>query len=344
MTNKIICSSSPRNNVGCTFLDWSILYLHGRDMFFNYKKHRLIQLVHNPITPLNAHGHEKNHPAGLDQTKQYVEAFLQFPHDLLSLYPIPMHHETAMQALGISVDQLQNPEINRIAANFINDDFVKLTDYLLDQGTKLIYVDHNLPVYNIGIRSLDKLFLEARPALSVDEIQNKFQTVFFSSSVETWTNQGLVDIWDVRERLALDTRPLQLPSKPNVDFSKPHCFIDSLEWLTTGSSTIRKVMDFCKLKINKNRWDKWIDVYNSWQAIHHKNLNFSYQLPHIIDAIINNKFFVINLTFDQEVVIQHCLIYQHNLNLKTWQLEKFPNNTQELHKLLEDNMHPLRDV
>ena len=42
----------------------------------------------------------------------------------------------------------------------------------------------------------------------------------------------------------------------------------------------------------------------------------------------------------QEAFIQRELIYKHNLNLKTFQLEKFIN-TQQLHNLLEPNIHPL---
>ena len=48
----------------------------------------------------------------------------------------------------------------------------------------------------------------------------------------------------------------------------------------------------------------------------------------------------LKLDIIQEAFIQHELIYKHNLNLKTWQLEKF-TNTQQLHNLLETNTHPL---
>ena len=38
------------------------------------------------------------------------------------------------------------------------------------------------------------------------------------------------------------------------------------------------------------------------------------------------------------------LIYKYGLNLKTWQLEKFPNNTKQLHELLEENIHPIEKI
>ena len=45
------------------------------------------------------------------------------------------------------------------------------------------------------------------------------------------------------------------------------------------------------------------------------------------------------MNFYKEVMIQQALIRRHSLNLKTWQLETFPANTQELYKLLEPSLH-----
>jgi len=47
------------------------------------------------------------------------------------------------------------------------------------------------------------------------------------------------------------------------------------------------------------------------------------------------------LNLNQEASIQHVLIYKYDLNLKTWGLEKFPNNTKKLHELLEPNIHKI---
>ena len=42
----------------------------------------------------------------------------------------------------------------------------------------------------------------------------------------------------------------------------------------------------------------------------------------------------------EQAFTQHKLICKHNLNLKTQQLETF-TNTQQLHNLLEPNIHTL---
>ena len=59
-----------------------------------------------------------------------------------------------------------------------------------------------------------------------------------------------------------------------------------------------------------------------------------------IFAIVDNFYYDIGeykLNIAQEAAIQHVMLYKYNLNFKIWQLEKFPNNTQDLHKLLEPN-------
>ena len=100
-------------------------------------------------------------------------------------------------------------------------------------------------------------------------------------------------------------------------------------------------MNWVELPIDNDRYNQWVPIYEDWQQIQMNSLRFQYNYKHIVDCVVNNWSYNIDLTFDQEVVIQHLLIYQHNLNLKTWQLKKFPGNTKDLHLLLEPNIHPL---
>jgi hypothetical protein len=51
-----------------------------------------------------------------------------------------------------------------------------------------------------------------------------------------------------------------------------------------------------------------------------------------------------NFEFYQEAIIQHIMIYKYGMNFKLWQLEKFPDNTQDLHKLLEPNIHKVDNL
>ena len=104
-------------------------------------------------------------------------------------------------------------------------------------------------------------------------------------------------------------------------------------------------MKYLDLDIVPERLSAWIPVYRRWQSIQSRSLKFAINLPYIIDAIVNNWYYELDdLSFEQEVIIQHFLIYKHNLNLKTWKLSKFPDNTQQLHDLLEANIHVVENI
>jgi hypothetical protein len=106
---------------------------------------------------------------------------------------------------------------------------------------------------------------------------------------------------------------------------------------------MQDLFDYLEIKIDNERIVYWNTVYLSWRKIHYNRLNFLWCFDKIINYILNDYYMDLTrlkLDIIQEAYIQHELIYKHNLNLKTWQLEKF-TNTQQLHSLLELNTHPL---
>ena len=107
--------------------------------------------------------------------------------------------------------------------------------------------------------------------------------------------------------------------------------------------TVIKLFKYLELGIDLSRWDHWLEVYTKWKKIHYQRIRFVMYFDTIIQYILQGKSMDLesfDLDIVQESAIQHILIYNHNLNLKTWQLTKFLN-TQQLHALLETNTHPL---
>jgi hypothetical protein len=176
------------------------------------------------------------------------------------------------------------------------------------------------------------------------ETKQEFQEIFFSSSAADWTAQNLNNIWDQRERMALDTRPFDLPLFNQIDLTQPHLWIGCQQLWQQPEKTLTKILEYCELNIDQTRLRLWRPIAHQWQQMQLQLLEFGLVYQHIVDATVNNWNYAIDLSFEQEVIIQHCLIYQHNLNLKTWQLHKFPNNTQALHQLLEPNTHPVNCI
>lgn len=335
---KLVCVTCAQS-VGCTFLDWSIHFLAGQTEFYNITK-GWIPLSIDPITKINAHGHQKNYKSGFVETQQMIHQ-LSKQTGLVSFYPGQLSFDNAAAALGISMDNLTVSNQQKIA-QYREQDYNQLLNFANNQQAKIVFVSLNddLPMYLVNVRTLERMPFENRMAESVADIQQSVDTVFFKDSTDTWTDQHLTNIWDVRERRALNTRPFDRPS-PMVNFSFPHYWLDSQNLWYNGLEEIVKIMSWLDLEIDQSRFNKWTTVYRKWQKVQIAALQFQYNYKHIVDCIVNNWSYEINLTFEQEVIIQHLLIYQHNLNLKTWQLGKFPNNTKDLHQLLEPNIHLL---
>lgn len=341
--SKLICSIS-QYSVGCTFLDWSINYLANKDRYYHYQS-GWGNLAVNPLTTINAHGHNKNHPRGFESLIECVSALQQHSLNFATLYPQQLSMIEAAEKLNVSTVNISSNTWNDIK-KYIKDDFDQQLSWLKHQGAKIIVLSLNKKIKtykNLMRTSVEDagllLHIKHHPS-TVEEIQHSKDIVFFHDSVNSWKLQNLNEIWDTRERLALNSALLDSLDE-NIDLSVPHYWVDSQEFWFDGDSKILDIMHWLDVDINNNRLKKWVPVFQQWSKKQIKNLRFEFNYQHIVDSIVNNWDYPIDLTFDQEVVIQHCLIYQHNLNLKTWQLKKFPNNTKELHKLLEPNIHKI---
>jgi len=345
--NKKICVTSVYS-LGCTFIDWSIHFLSGQTQFYRADLDQYLDLSHDPLTSTNAHGHRKNHPCGSAELTQFLEQFNQHADQgIFSAYPHIIPGDQAAQVLSIPLNQVHKEHNHTAVLDYVLEDFNKFFKICNDTNTKLIFVamDKRTILHHQSVRSLDRLSWKRKKPSSDEEVRNEMQEIFFSESIEKWNQMNLNNIWDRRERIALDTRPLHNRYVDSTfDFQYPHLWINCQELWLTPVGTIKKILKYLEIEIDKDRLRAWLPISQKWQQLHTNLLEFCYIQPHIVDAIVNDWDYEIDLTFEQEAIIQHFLIYQHNLNLKTWQLEKFPNNTRELHKLLEPNTHQVEDI
>lgn len=346
--NNIVCVTSPVS-VGCTFLDWSIHFLSGNNKFYSTKNLEWLPLSQDPILKINAHGHNRNHPSGYDQAWQCVNQLATVSKtDLMSFYPCLLHADVAGKALDI----FDNPdaEKQKQIQQYQQNDYAKMINSFIESNIKVVYVSlsKNNILYKIQNRQIDRQYFSNKPANSLLDVSDHFDQLFFKDSIEQWKQSGLTNIWDHRERLALCSRPFDTsPLMENLEIirSEQYCQIDAQSLWYNGKNTLKKIMYFLNINIDENAWAPWSEVYYKWQQMQLNILEFSINFKHLMHAIVNNWYYEIgNLTFEQEVVIQHCLIYQYGLNLKTWQLEKFPPNAQDLHKLLEPNIHQIESI
>jgi hypothetical protein len=364
MLHTKICVTS-QEAVGCTFIDWSIHFLSGQTTFFNADDNQWIELTSDPLTQHNAHNHKKNHPRGRIETGKVLDKFDKHATGVFTVYPqlldirlqlfyiharktaTPISNQIP-ETLNFTLDKNNhNLDENKKILEYQEQDYVELFNMCAQRNTKIIYVDSNPEIdlyYTTRRFRGNLLFGNNKSGAQSTELTTttEFEEYFFGQSIAAYSE--LTDIWDVRERRALNLRPLQRKHAA-LDFGLPHLWIDARSFWTLGESYMRKILTYVDLPVDPDRLNQWLPIYTKWQNIQLTHLDFCYTLPHMIDSIVNNWDYNLgNLTFEQEIVIQHFLIYKHNLNLKTWQLSKFPDNAKDLHALLEPNIHQVESI
>lgn len=305
------------SGTGCTFVDWSINWLTGQTHHYSYDAQQWLPITSNPLGEFNAHGHPKNHPEGFEQVRSMVNSFNQ----------AFSKHNTLATMYVSSSPELNDPQLIQQESNAIWTELAK--------QTRLVYVscDSMFKVRNLITRSVN---VDADEQVRIKKSQQAYLKFYPHSNFDQ------LPIEEQREIMALDIRPFQrIKLLDTLDLTVPHSTVNCIDLFENGELVMQEIIAELGLSINPDRFNAWIPVYRQWQEIHKPGIHWSLSLPHIVESIVNNWYYPIDLSFEQEAVVLHCLIYQHNLNLKCFGLTKFPNNTQLLHNLLEVNQHSL---
>lgn len=344
-------SVDSNGSIGCTFLEWSIHWLNGQQSYYFWGENKPIELVSDPFTGINAHKHSKNHPTGAEETKKCVEIITnQTNNKLVSCYSCDMRYDYCSE-----YTKTPNTDENRyILDSFINEDRQHRIDFLRSSGFKLIHiflphrlsVYSDLPVRSLGVKTLTGVKIYSSPEYYIEDHLN----TYFSESKNKYTSFKL---WDFRELIALtlaskvqetDRFRKSNQYKKTLLNSFPNKIIIAEDFWCETEERIIEIMNFLELGVNQKRLIEWRTICHHWQKIQLQRLSFINNLDLIADAIVNNYAYDLcrfNLTIIHEAIIQSRLLRDYNLTIKNFELEKFPNNTQDIHKLLEENFHTI---
>lgn len=311
--------------VGGTFLTWTVHYLSSHKEYFFLEKNCWADVPSNPLNKINAHKFIPNQP-----NRQYQcspEQFQQFVKNLEDTPTNTFH--------TLYFHPFLNKHTTETALEYINS-----------RSNKTIVVDssdHTL--YHCGYRRRGgTLIAPGKSIVDHKSMQDYYINHYFAESKIVWDNLQLTDVWDLREFLALNSNPFLVEHiKDSVIMHSDSFIIKGADLWTSFEFTVNNLFDYIEHSIDADRYKNWQQVYVEWKKCHHQSFMFSIYFNTIIDSILNNyslDLLRFDLDIEQEAAIQHALIYKHNLNLKTWQLEKFVN-TKQLHNLLEPNIHPL---
>jgi hypothetical protein len=311
--------------VGGTFLTWSLHFLAGHNNYFSVQSNSNIPLTTTPLTKLNAHNFKPNQPTTIDKLNQCLES--------LSNNKTENFHTLYFHNLDDCTRSTTSPTASAI--DTVKNISSKIIYLSLDKKNSFYQWTYEGRVLNLNKKTGKKY-------QNFHEQHDGWVDEYFFKDKQQWKELGLTNRWDTREFLALNINPRDFMKMTDVgDFDFEHFYIDSFDLYHNFKHLIDDIFAYIDVKLDSNRKSAWFEIYQEWQQLHKIRVQFVYYFDTIIDYILKGNYFDLkrlNLDIVQEAIIQHEIIYKHNLNFKTWQLEQF-DNTQQLHSLLETNIH-----
>lgn len=309
--------------VGGTFVTWTLYYLSGQTQYWSHRHGSYQPVPDDPLNGLNAHGFQPCQP----NTRQDLLDMLQ---DLAVRDTDPAH----VIYFHNFNEHLESPGSTALAVRDLQAHLASTV--IISGGIDSGRFNTTLQGRVLG----SKMLVRGQRNQSQQEQHQDWVSSFFGQDLCHWQEQGLTEIWDYREFLALNLRPHQWPSVGDLgDRSHPTWFMPCRELWTAFDP--EPLLAWLSLPTDTQRLASWHAVYHRWQQQIRPRARFAILFDDIIRAICQGHCMdLCHLDLDvvQEAQIQNALIYDHGLNLKTWQLKRF-ESTQQLHSLLEQNLH-----
>lgn len=329
----------PYHNIGGHFIDWSLYYLTGQSKI--WVKGAVVDLP-NAVDPsgANFHHHESNVVDGFADCQQVIQDIEKSSAASVNVYLTALKLYKILDRLfGVTVETATLEQIEQ-AQEYSKNDTEQMLAWLQTNGYRVAVFDYKDQDYLSVFYNNRAVLDHYNNLLDNDkELWDIYTDTFFDRSRQNFDQA----VWDERERLALIVRPEKgIDVIPMIDFKSPHLYYNSDDVWNDLLNVLQDMAVFFNLDFCNDRVENWKAVYNNWRVKH--DPYFARHFDRIIQAIVNGEYLSLTrfrLNFYKEVLIQRELIVKHNLNLKTWQLDKFPSNTLELHKLLEPNIHTL---
>lgn len=325
------------HNAGGHFLDWSIRYVCGQ---INHDTDG----VHQLLKHRNWHHHDRIVTRGFDKLKLAVQRFNQeSTQEFENICVRPLAFADTVQGLhGVDLFESSHEQRNEAIAQ-VQQDLGQLLRWAQHQHLVPVIVDYHEPdLYSISYNNRQPADLKEQ---HLQDQQQRFDQILDFFYCDTRAEFKEDTVWDRREMLALIWQPDQRwppELKGHYDQNLAHLYYNTDDLWNNFPAVLQEICVVRELDLLPDRFHTWQEIYQQWREVH--DPYFGRHLDRIIDAIVHNKYVSLhrfNLNFWHEVLIQNQLIRKHNRNLRTWQLEKFPNNTQDLHQLLEPNSHLL---
>jgi hypothetical protein len=197
--------------------------------------------------------------------------------------------------------------------------------------------------------SVDRaILLYAGPQSLLLNLNNKFEKIWsngwlgynennFLPNLKGWGKSNLdgMEVWEIREFLSYYIIPQHL-SETEIDKlaacqSASLLKIEIQELFDNFETVIKQLLQYCNLSLVRDDFDS---IYKEWAALQ-KHAAKDKVVDNIIKSVIGNiSCEWEELTIVDEAIIQMRLRDLHQLELKCYNLNVFPTNTNDLRKLL----------
>lgn len=289
----------------------------------------------------NWHHHLAHHAKGSVMLFDKINELKHSTNDFATIYFSTMPASEAAKTLfDISFDRA-SPEQVLAVQNLMSEDFQTGIRFCQDQDLIPVFFDYTHTDF-ASMYYNDRYPVDwSNQHQSKQDQLAKYNKTFFANSASHFSHT----VWDQRELSALTYRPpglLSIDVADLIDQTLPHLYYSTDDVWNGFDRCLEEICHIWNLDIDADRFCVWQKIYAQWRTVH--DPWFSRHLARILDAVINNKYLSLKrfrMNFFMEVILQHELITKHNLNLKTWQLDRLPDNTQEIYQLLEPNIHKL---
>ena len=316
MQNFPLINILTDGGIGGNFITWSLYYLSGQTEYLHTKTNTVKPLPDNPLTSQNAHGWESNQY----QDPELIYKLQKLPTDRLNViyhHTLGDRHAEHIQAVITHLTNMTNKNV--ICTN--TSSRVRFWNVIGRTGR---------PMHSVGSKEW------------IDE--------WFGRSLNEWSKDSNFDLnnpWDLREFMALNfgkhgakDNKLNI-SKYITKYNKDFFYTNISECWHMLDTLMKDIISWAGLELDSNRLDTWRPVYASWRDKTRNIFLFDWYFDEIINAILKNNYINLtryNLTLIHESVILNELIYTHNLNIKSYGVDRFID-TQQVHNMLEPNLH-----
>lgn len=304
-------------STGATFLDWSLQFLSGETEHFNSGSGKLLALPENPLTGLTAHLYIKNNSMGLQQFRSLLM------------------HVTSSKTTSLNT-LFATPETNQEVTDILK--------YAATLGSECVIIDNSTMTTDYYIKPRNLRYINHNDETRI-EFANIVEYLRFTLSLHSDKHaNNSYSLWELREYVAINQYIFKLDQtaiEPPSSYDTPVMKITATD-LYNGSDGILNLMTELKLPISTERKSKWLAIHAQWSKLQLKHLNYRSVMSTIVNSILNCDDYDLtedDLDFYDESYILSELIYKHGKTLKLFDVNKFPNNTNILHTLLEDSFY-----